>query len=358
MSLDISQSLVLIVDDTPANIKLLVATLEEDYRIGIAKDGVKALQFVEENKPDLILLDIMMPEMDGFEVCSRLKANPKTKDIPIMLISALLDVYEKTKGFKLGAVDYITKPFEILEVQARVRTHLEHKLYHDKLERLVENRTLSLQNAMQELDKANSMIKAGYREAIFMLTLASEFKDEDTGNHIKRVSLYTKELADVIGMNAEFIDTIYHASPMHDIGKVAIPDNIIMKPAELDVEEWEKMKTHTVAGAKILEGSNSPYLQMAMDIARSHHERWDGTGYPNGLKGEEIPLAARIMNLADQYDALRSKRPYKSALDHETVVKILTKGDGRTMPEHFDPVVLGSFRKCLDKFREIIEEYK
>jgi putative two-component system response regulator len=188
--------------------------------------------------------------------------------------------------------------------------------------------------------------------------LASEFKDEETGAHINRISHYTREIAETYNLGSEFAESIFYASPMHDIGKVAIPDAIQQKPGPLDALEWQIMKTHTTIGAEILEGSSSPYLQMAVDIAKYHHERWDGEGYPNGLKGEEIPLTARIMNICDQYDALRSERPYKSAFDHETSCGIILDGNDRTSPEHFDPEVLEVFRKCRGRFVEIYEELK
>jgi putative two-component system response regulator len=190
------------------------------------------------------------------------------------------------------------------------------------------------------------------------LTLSSEFRDEDTGAHIKRISFYTRELSLRMGLEKEFCDTIFYASPMHDVGKVAIPDSVLLKKGSLDDDEWKVMKTHTEIGARILEGSASPFLQMAVDIAHCHHERWDGRGYPRGLKEDEIPLTARIMNITDQYDALRSRRPYKPAFDQEKTVSIITRGDGRTMPDHFDPEVLAAFEKAADIFAEIFEEHQ
>ncbi len=345
---------ILVVDDVLLNIKILSKTLKEHYSILVATNGADAIELAQQNADiNLILLDIMMPDMDGYEVATRLKADPGTMKTPIIFLTAMDKTEDEAKGLKLGAVDYITKPFNKEILKARVKTHLELEEYRTKLERKVADRTEKLSKAVTDLAKAASQIKAGYIEAIFRLTLASEFKDEDTGGHIKRVSYYTKELATAMGMDSEFIDTIHHASPMHDIGKVGIPDSILLKPSSLSSEEWEIMQTHTTIGAKILEGSNSPYLQMACEVALSHHERWDGNGYPNKRKGDAIPLPGRIMNIADQYDALRSKRPYKPGFDHETTYNIITKGDGRTEPAHFDPAVLEAFINSADTFRQI-----
>jgi putative two-component system response regulator len=336
---------ILIVDDIPENIDILDGVLSKDYKIRVALNGEKALKIARSgSQPDLILLDIMMPGMDGHEVCRRLKADSKTQSIPILFVTAKGKVEDETKGLELGAADYIIKPVSPPIVKARVRNHMNLHLYQEHLEELVAQRTLQL--------------REGYIDTIHRLTLASEYKDEDTGAHIQRVSYYTKEISERMGIGDKFVEKIFYASPMHDIGKVAIPDSIMLKQGPLDNEEWETIKTHTTIGAKILEGSDSPFLKMAVDIALSHHERWDGKGYPGGLKGEEIPLAGRIMNITDQYDALRSKRPYKPPFDQEKTVSIITKGDGRTMPEHFDPEVLAAFEKASDIFADIFETHK
>jgi len=334
----------MIIDDVKTNIDILVETLRPDYEISVAVDGKAALEAVAEDKPDLILLDIMMPEMDGYEVCKRLKAGESTKDIPVIFITAMTEESDEAKGLALGAVDYITKPFSPELVKSRVRNQLELKRHRDHLEELVAQRTRQL--------------RENYVDTIYRLTLASEYKDEETGGHIKRISHYTKELALRMGLGNEFADSIFHASPMHDVGKVSIPDAILLKPGSLDNEELGIIKTHPAIGAKILEGSVSPLLKTAADIALSHHERWDGTGYPQGLKGEKTPLAARITMLADIYDALRNTRPYKLPFDHEKTVAIITAGDGRTMPAHFDPDILAVFKEFNHKFKEIYEELR
>ncbi len=336
---------ILIVDDTPANIRILNDLLKSKYSISIANNGADALDFVNsENRPDLILLDIIMPGMDGYEVCRRLKANEGTRNIPVLFITAKSEMEDEKTGLDLGAIDYITKPINPPLVLSRVRNNMNLHLHQEHLEDLVARRTTQLHK--------------GYVDTIYRLTLASEYKDEETGAHIRRISYYTRELSQRMGMDSEFCNAIFYASPMHDIGKVAIPDAVLLKQGLLNDEEWKIMKTHTEVGAKILEGSDSPFLQKAVDIARCHHERWDGGGYPGALTGEQIPFTARIMNIADQYDALRSKRPYKPAFDQKKTVSIITEGDGRTMPNHFDPDVLAAFKKTVDVFNDIFETHK
>ena len=336
---------ILIIDDLPGNIKVLSEMLRPYYNVSAATTGLEGLELARTDPaPELILLDIMMPEMDGYEVCRKLKADPVTQDIPVLFVTAMDQVADEALGLSLGAVDYITKPISPPIVLARLKAHLNLYRHKRHLEDIVAERTLQLKN--------------GYIDTIRRLTLASEYKDEDTGTHIKRISYYTQEIAVSMGMGSRFGETIFYASPMHDIGKVAIPDAILLKTGPLNEEEWRIMKTHATIGAKILEGSDSPYLSMAVDIAGCHHERWDGGGYPDGLQGEQIPVTARIMNLADQYDALRSKRPYKPAFDHKKTVEIITIGDGRTMPGHFDPEVLNVFENCHSRFNQIFETYK
>lgn len=336
---------ILIIDDIPANLRLMSELLKDQYRVSIALNGEEGLRLASSvyEKPSLILLDIMMPGMDGYEVCRRLKNDAATSKIPVLFVTARDERDDEAHGFALGAVDYITKPISPLVLCARVKTHLELYLYQKNLESRVESSIAEL--------------REGYIDTIHRLTLVSEYKDPETGEHIKRISYYTRELARQMGLGSTFCENIFHASPMHDIGKVGIPDAVLLKEGPLNTEEWLIMKSHTFLGAKILENARSPYLKMAIEIANYHHERFNGGGYPAGLSGEQIPLSARIMNLTDQYDALRSVRPYKSGFSHEKTCQILLEGDGRTSPEHFDPNVLKAFKKTADVFDEIFSTH-
>ena len=268
--------------------------------------------------------------------------------LPVLVITA--QPGHKLHALQAGAKDFISKPFELAEVLARVHNMLEVRLlhkelhnYNDVLEQRVRERTADLQES--------------YLETIFVMTRAAEHKDEDTGAHVQRISYYSRELARTLGLDEQFVDKIFFASPMHDIGKIGIPDHVLLKPGSFVPDEWDVMKCHALMGHKILGNSKSPYLKMGAEIALNHHERWDGGGYPNGKRGEIIPLTARIMNICDIYDALRSKRPYKPAFDHLKTVDIITRGDVRTQPEHFDPVILAAFKQNHQSFRDIFEAY-
>jgi len=318
---------ILVVDDEPANLKVIREVLANDYRLSFAKSGELALQLIENEPPKLILLDIMMPDMSGFEVCKVLKANPKTAHIPVIFVTALSHEQDESEGFALGAVDYITKPISPAIVRARVKNHL------------------SLVQAEQ--------LQLAHIDLIQRLGRAAEYKDTDTGEHIARMSRYSKVLALAYGMSEFEAEQLKQAAPMHDVGKIGIPDSVLLKPGRLNENEYEHMKQHALIGAKILENSTSPLLQLAHKLALEHHEKWDGTGYPYGLKGEEISIEGRIVTIADVFDALTSKRPYKKAWSVEEALDLLKDEAGK----HFDPQLVDLFIGQIDSIIEIKNTY-
>ena len=349
-SADILNAKILIVDDLEANVLLLERMLVSAGYTSIAStmDPREVCELHLNHRYDLILLDLQMPGMDGFQVMEGLKEIEPDGYLPVLVITA--QPGHKLRALRAGAKDFISKPFELAEVLARVHNMLEVRLlhkelhnYNDVLEQRVRERTIDLQES--------------YLETIFTMTRAAEHKDEDTGAHVQRISYYSRELARMLRLDEAFVDRIFFASPMHDIGKLGVPDQVLLKPGGFTPDEWEVMKGHSSMGSKILGNSKSPYLKMGAEIALNHHERWNGGGYPNGKRGEAIPLAARIMNICDIYDALRSKRPYKPAFDHLKTVDIIMRGDVRTEPEHFDPVIFAAFKQNHQSFRDIFEAY-
>lgn len=342
----------LIVEDTEMNIDVLVDALGDDFLLRVALDGESALKNVSANIPDLILLDIMMPGMDGYEVLRRLKADVKTSKIPVIFLTAMSGEHDEAKGLSLGAIDYITKPFNPHLVKARVNNHLMLKSYQDNLELLVEERTSELRKTQEAI--INSM------------GVLAEYRDPETGGHIKRTQHYVRILAMQVkdhvrfkeGLSQEKIQLFYKCSPLHDIGKVAIPDNILLKPGKLTGEEFDKMKEHSLFGRDAIslcekEIPGTSFLKYACEIAYTHHEKWDGTGYPLGLKGDAIPISGRIMALADVYDALISRRVYKPPFPHARAVAIIKEGRGT----HFDPALVDAFLHIEEDFRQIAIQF-
>lgn len=341
------QHTLLLVDDIPTNLKVLVSYLQNfNFKVRIAQDGEDALQQIEYAKPDLILLDVMMPKIDGFETCRCLKQNPDTQNIPVIFMSALSDTFDKIAGFEAGGVDYITKPFQHEEVLARVNTHLTLKHLREQVDQqnaLLEQR---VKERTQELEEIRLHV-------IRSLGRAAEYRDNETGWHIIRMSKCAARLAKAVGMSDDVCTMILHASPMHDVGKIGIPDRILLKPDRLTPDEWEIMKTHTTIGEEILSGNDSELLKTAALLARSHHERWDGSGYPEGLKGEEIPLVSRIVTICDVFDALLSRRPYKEPWELSATLDYLKENKGIL----FDPHLIGLFFDNLDDMLAIQKKY-
>ncbi|TGM81814.1 response regulator [Leptospira mtsangambouensis] len=318
---------VLIIDDEATNLQILNEILQKDYQLLFAKDGNKGIELTISEEPELILLDVMMPEMTGHDVCKILKSNEKTKYIPVIFVTALSDIEDEEKGFQLGAVDYITKPVSPPIVKARIKNHL------------------SLVNVNE--------VKTTRLQIVQRLGMASEYKDNETGMHVIRMSHYSQTLALAFGYSSEQAEEILNAAPMHDVGKIGIPDFIIQKPGKLSPEEWEMMKRHPEIGAEIIGDHHSSLLKLARSIAITHHEKFDGTGYPYQLKGENIPLEGRIIAIADVFDALTTVRPYKKAWEVDAAIEFLKQESGK----HFDPVLVQKFITVLPKILEIKNQW-
>jgi len=332
---------ILVVDDEYNNRSLMEDFLTPlGYEVVLARDGEEALAKVDETPPDVVLLDVMMPGVDGFTVARTLKSREDTKTIPVVMLTALMDMGSRIRAFELGADDFFTKPVALIELKARMQSLLKIKAYND---RMIEDH-LSLEAEVakrtRELEQVNEKIKATALETILRLSRAAEYRDEETGAHIQRMSRYAVAVARRLGIDESFIEKMIYGLPMHDIGKIGVPDYILLKAGKLSPAEWEIMKQHTTIGGKILEGSDSEVIQTARVIALTHHEKWNGTGYPEGLKGAAIPLVGRIASIADVFDALTSSRPYRlKPFSLEETFRIIEEGRGAD----FDPGIVDAF---------------
>ena len=362
MNEDVKRQTILVVDDTPDNLTLMSGLLQDFYQVKVAASGARALKIAASDKPpDLILLDIMMPDMNGYAVCVTLKADALTRDIPVIFLTAMSEEADEEMGLGLGAADYITKPVVPAILLARVRSQLSLKAAADFLR----DKSAYLE---QEVARRTEEIRDVQDATILMLSSLAETRDNETGNHILRTQRYVRALAEALREHPRFkpvladdamLDLLYKSAPLHDIGKVGIPDAILLKPGRLTPEEFEVMKTHTTLGREAIEhaearmGKSAPFLAMAKEIAYSHQEKWDGSGYPQGLAGEAIPISARLMAVADVYDALISRRVYKPAMPHAEAVAIIEEGRGK----HFDPDIADAFLAIHEDFQAIAMEY-
>ena len=351
---------ILVVDDTPDNLVLITGLLKDKYRLKVANSGAKALSIVRTSPPDLILLDIMMPEMSGYEVCTALKSDESTREIPVIFLTAALEMEEERRGIEMGAVDYITKPFSGPVVMARVATHLKIKAAAD----FMKDKNEYLEQEV--LRRTSDMIGIQDTTIVVMASLA-EFRDAEASNHLRRTQSYVKAIAVKLAGHPRFrefltdatIDLLFRAAPLHDVGKGGIPDRILLKPARLTTDEFEIIKTHTTLGRDAIEhawprlGMDIPFLDLAQEMAYGHQEKFDGSGYPQGLSGDDIPIAARIMAVADVYDALITHRAWRKGIPADTAREMMVEGRA----SHFDPDVLDAFLSIEDEIRSIVAKY-
>ena len=352
---------ILVVDDEELNCELLEAMLEiMGYDSEIARDGFEALAKLKLDI-DLVLLDVMMPGMDGYEVARRIRQNPEVGDVPIIMVTALTSKEDRLRSVEVGANDFISKPVDKTELKVRTASLLKMKEAQDalkdhmaKLEGMVAKRTADLRKALLEMAEAQRRTHQAHLDTIQRLAIAAEYKDEDTAAHIHRMSRYCALLAKELKLPPGEVELVFHASPMHDVGKIGIPDNILLKPGKLSGEEWKTMRKHTEIGTRILSQSSSEVLEAGETIALSHHEKWDGSGYPNGLTGEDIHIWGRICAVADVFDALTSTRPYKKAFSNEKALEILKQGRSK----HFDPRIVDVFFENLDEVMAIQNQYR
>lgn len=371
-----TRPLVVVADDQPETLLILADTLEDDFDVRTFSDGSSVLDYVTQGQPaDLFLLDVLMPGLDGFELCRRLKANERTRDIPVVIITSLDGAVDEMLGLEVGAIDFLHKPISPAVTLARVRNHLalagalrQQRQRNIDLEQLVAERTAAIREKSESLRLAQDHIIVAQSATITAFCALAEARDNETGNHIKRTQNFVRRLAEELQstpryqalLSNEYINLLYQSAPLHDIGKVAIPDHILLKPGPLTAEEWVTMRQHTTFGAEAiaaaeahLEGHGESFLRIAREIALFHHEKWDGSGYPQGLAGETIPLSARLMALADVYDALTTRRVYKPPFPHAQAVSMMTEGRGK----HFDPLVMDAFLNIQADFDAIAQQF-
>ncbi len=357
------QPKIVVIDDVAANLKLLENILNDiDCQTRVFQDGHLALKSISKDIPDLILLDIKMPEINGYKVCHELKKSPSTENVPVIFISSLNDVDDKVRAFRVGGVDYITAPFQAEEVKARVKTHLEIRSAHRALNRHNHHLEELVQEQIQDiLATKDELLNAQYSTVLAMSKLV-ESRDQFTGSHLERVQFYCQLLASELqsrgehseAIDSKFVTTLFNSCPLHDIGKILVPDDILLKEGALTIEEFDVMKNHTTAGSDYLKTvlatyPNNSFIQMGVEIAKHHHEKWDGSGYPDGLKGDEIPISAQIMAMADVYDALTSQRPYKEAFSHEKLCEIILAERGK----QFSPLLCDLFKEISRSFEQV-----
>ncbi len=355
----ITNARILVVEDCAINIDIIIEAFDGQYEISIATDGMDALEAIEHDIPDLILMDVLMPGMSGYEVCQRLKGSVRTAEIPIIFLTAMNDITDKTMAFEMGAIDYLTKPFETVELKARVKNHLELVFARKLL-------TIQNHNLEQMVKSRTEQLYKTQAATIYTLAALAETRDPETGEHIKRTQHYIRALAAALRdlgchmdiLTDDYINMLFDSAPLHDIGKVGVPDHILLKPGKLTPAEFDQMKLHAWHGMNTLESAErelgvTSFLTMAKEIAYTHHEKWDGTGYPNQLSGENIPLSGRLMALVDVYDALVTERPYKSIFSHEKARGIIIEGSGK----HFDEQIVQAFLRCEEAFMLIRNKY-